>query len=368
MKVPFNDLALLHHSIGEEIGEAIKTVIDGSGFVLSKAVSSFEQAFAKKLGVGHCIGVGNGTDALSISIKMLGIGAGDEVIVPANSFIATSEAVSISGATPVFADCDSYYGLCPNALKTKITSRTKAVIVVHLYGQAADIESISAICNDAGLIMLEDCAQSHFSSYKHSYTGCFGEAACYSFYPGKNLGALGDGGCIVTNNHNLAEKIRMYCNHGSMQHQKHVFEGSNSRLDGIQAAILEVKLKYIDNWNRQRLELAEAYTELLKINKHIVCPEIRPGAGHIFHLYVVRAQKRDELLQWLFKHNVQCGLHYEKALPFLPCYQQKNHSPAEFPVASEYQHLLLSLPIYPGMTAAQLKYTTNCIGEFYSQQ
>ncbi|HOE03967.1 MAG TPA: DegT/DnrJ/EryC1/StrS family aminotransferase [Bacteroidales bacterium] len=365
MNVPFNDLTGLHSGIRAEIDNAIAGVIESSGFVLSRQVSEFETAFAAKLGVKHCIGVGNGTDALVVCLKMAGVGAGNEVIIPANTFIAGSEAISLCGATPVFVDHNRFYTIDTEAIEARITSRTKAILPVHLYGQAADMENIVALGKKHNIPVIEDCAQSHFASCNGKYTGSFGFAGCYSFYPGKNLGALGDGGCIVTNDDNLALRIRMYCNHGSAGHLKHSIEGSNSRLDAIQAAVLNVKLRYIDAWNAERNRIARLYENLLESCREIELPITAPGNYHIFHLYVIAAKRRDELKDYLLKCGVQTGLHYEKALPFTPCYAGLKHQPDEFPVSFKNQSRLLSLPIYPNMSDEQAAYVAQCILDFY---
>jgi dTDP-4-amino-4,6-dideoxygalactose transaminase len=365
MKVQFNDLRTLHLKHEEEIRNALSDVIDNSAFVLSKYVEDFEKKFATKLGVKHCIGVGNGTDALVVVLKMLGIGQGDEVITAANSFIATAEAINIVGAQPVFVDHDKYFTINADQIEKKITSKTKAIIPVHLYGQAADIIPIRKICDHYKLFLVEDCAQSHFSLCHGSHTGTFGDAGTFSFYPGKNLGALGDGGCIVSNNDELAEKIRMYCNHGSSEKYKHLFVGCNTRLDGIQAVVLSVKLKYIDEWNKMRELVASNYDKVLQFCPGVDIPMRKEFSNHIFHLYVIKAKNRDSLKDYLSEKGIQTGLHYPTALPFLPCYKSLGLTPDDFPESFSNQSKILSLPIFPYMAEDQTMYVANCINEFY---
>ena len=365
MNVPFNDLKTLHSYIGEEIRVAINAVIRDSAFVMSKYVEDFEKEFALKLGVKNCIGVGNGTDALVVVLKMLGIGAGDEVITAANTFIATAEAISLVGAKPVFVDHDDFFTLDTELIEKKITLHTKAIIPVNLYGQSADLNRISEICNQYRLYMIEDCAQSHFSAFCGKYTGTYGVAGTFSFYPGKNLGALGDGGCVVTNNDNLAKKIRMYCNHGSSEKYKHLFEGCNTRLDGIQAAVLKIKLKYIDEWNCKRAQIASIYNKLIVANNNVEIPKKRKDSDHIYHLYVVIVENREALRKNLAEKGIQTGIHYPFALPFLPCYDHFGFSSDDFPKSFHNQSRILTLPIYPSMTEKQAEYVADCINAFY---
>lgn len=365
MKVPFNNLKILHSAIREEIGAAINEVIASSRFVLGKYVEDFEKEFAAKLGVKHCIGVGNGTDALVVVLKMLGIGAGDEVITAANTFIATSEAISLVGAKPVFVDHDEYYTIDKGLIEKKITSRTKAIIPVHLYGQAADLNPIKEICNKKGLYLIEDCAQSHFSAYCGKNTGTYGVAGTFSFYPAKNLGAIGDAGCIITNSDDLAIKIRMYCNHGSSEKHIHLFEGCNTRLDAIQAAVLKIKLKYIDDWNYRRKQIASVYNEILLSGKHVDIPSKRNNCDHIYHLYVIKAENRETLRDYLSEKGIQTGIHYPVALPFMPCYKHFGHSAEDFPRSFQNQSRLLTLPVYPDMSQKQAKYVADCVNNFY---
>jgi dTDP-4-amino-4,6-dideoxygalactose transaminase len=365
MIVPFLDINSQDREIKKEIIDNILQLIDSSTFIYGNKVSEFESAFAQKLGVKHCIGVGNGTDALIIALKCLGIKEGDEVITAANTFIATSEAIVNVGATPVFVDHDEYYGIDVQKIEEKITPKTRAIIPVHLYGQSAEMDEIMNICNKYSLFLLEDCSQSHFSKYKGKYTGTFGQASTYSFYPGKNLGAYGDGGCIVTNDDNLAAHIRMYCNHGSPLKNVHSINGINSRLDAIQAAVLSVKLKFIDKWNQQRVNAALKYTEGLANCPFVTTPMVRKDTNHIFHLYVIQTENRGELQKYLAEKQIQTGLHYHTALPFMDCYASLGHTQYEFPVSFNNQSRLLSLPIFPDITEDQINFVIENIIRFY---
>lgn len=364
--ISFIDFSKIHNEIKNEIDAVIQNVINENAFVFGRYLQEFENNFANKLGVKHCIGVNNGTDAIAIALKAAGIKPGDEVITSANSFVATAGAIVQIGAKPVFVDHDEYYGIDTSLIEKAITERTKAVIPVHLYGQACNISEVVNICKKHKLLLIEDAAQSHFSKYKNQFTGTFGDAACYSFYPSKNLGAFGDGGAIVTNNDNLANKIRLYINHGSTQKYKHIEIGINSRLDGLQAAILNVKLKYIDKWNKQRLEAALLYNQLLKDCDLIEVPKIREQATHIFHLYVIKCHKRDQLQGYLKSKNIQTGIHYPEAIPFLTAYKYLNYNPKMLPISYENQSKILSLPISPGIREENIRLVVESVKHFYN--
>jgi dTDP-4-amino-4,6-dideoxygalactose transaminase len=365
MNIPFVDLKAQYQSLKGEIDAAIQSVINKTAFVGGPHVQEFEIAFAEKYGVKHCISCANGTDAIYITLKALRIGPGDEVITVANSWISTSETISQAGARPVFVDIDpDYYHIDPQKIEEKISSKTKAVIPVHLFGQPASIDEIKAICDKHGLFLIEDCAQAHFATYKGRKVGTFGIAGTFSFYPGKNLGAYGDGGAIITNDDGLATKAKMFANHGSLRKHHHEMEGINSRLDGIQAAILNVKMKYIDGWNRARHQNAVKYNERLSVIPRIQTPKIRENAFHIFHLYVIRTEKRDELANFLKFKGIETGIHYPTALPFMPAYNYLGHKPSDFPVAFQIQNEILSLPMYPEITDGQINYVISSIKEF----
>jgi dTDP-4-amino-4,6-dideoxygalactose transaminase len=366
MNIPFVDLKAQYQSLKGEIDAAIQSVINKTAFVGGPHMQEFEIAFAEKCGVEHCISCANGTDAIYITLKALGIGPGDEIITVANSWISTSETISQAGARPVFVDIDpDYYHIDPQKIEERISSKTKAVIPVHLFGQPASIDEIKAICGKHGLSFIEDCAQAHFATYKGQNVGTFGVAGTFSFYPGKNLGAYGDAGAIITNDDDLASRARMFANHGSLRKHQHNIEGINSRLDGIQAAILNVKLKYIDGWNRARHQNALKYNELLSSISQIQTPKIRENAFHIFHLYVIRTTKRDELASVLRSKGIDSGIHYPTALPFMPAYSYLGHKPSDFPKAHQIQDEILSLPMYPELSDRQINYVANSIRDFF---
>lgn len=371
MQIPFVDLKLQFQSIKDEVNGAISTVISETAFINGKYVQRFEAAFSEVHQVKHCIAVGNGTDAITIALKAMGIGNGDEVITVANTFIATSEAITACGARVVFVDClKDTYNIDPALVEEKINSKTKAIIPVHLYGQPADMDAIMTIAKKNKLFVLEDSAQAHIAEYNSENDGwkkigSFGDVATFSFYPGKNLGAYGDGGAIVTNNDKIAKKARMYANHGRVSKYDHEFEGINSRMDGIQGAVLEIKLKYLAQWVEKRRWVAKQYDLLLKDVCEITLPYVNPKAKPVYHLYVIRTKKRDELKEFLAEKGVSSGIHYPIALPNLSAYKYLNHKPDDFQFASQFQNEYLSLPIFPEMTIEQIEYTVRMIKEFF---
>jgi len=365
MKVPFVDLSAQYNSLKSDIDKAISRVIADTAFVGGKYVKDFEEQFASLYGVKHVISCANGTDSLYIIMKMLGIGPGDEVITAANSWISSSETITQTGAKPVFVDVHPrYYSLDETKLEAKITSRTKAIIPVHLHGQMCDIGTIRHICDKYNLYMIEDCAQSHFSELGQKRAGLFGIAASFSFYPGKNLGAYGDAGCIITNDDGLAEKCLMFARHGALKKHEHIMEGINSRMDGIQAAILSAKLPFILEWTERRIAAASHYDELLSGMDGIVLPQVRPDSKHTYHLYVICTKERNALAQHLKENNIETAVHYPTALPNLPAYRYLNHQPEDFPVASQLQDEILSLPMYPELTETMIQYVADVIRRF----
>lgn len=367
--VPFVDLKAQYISIQDEIDVAIKNVITETAFIGGKYVKAFEKAFAEQYGVDHVVACANGTDSLYIIMKMLGIGAGDEVITVANSWISSSETITQTGARPVFVDIDPlYYSMDEQLLEAAITTKTKAVIVVHLHGQMCAIDTIKTICDKHGISLIEDCAQSHFSAYKDMQAGLTGIAGSFSFYPGKNLGAYGDAGCIISNNEELATKCRMYASHGALVKHQHEIEGINSRMDGLQASILLAKLPYIKEWTAKRIEVASWYNEALKGIEEIIVPSLRPNSKHSYHLYVLLAAHRDELLQYLKEQGVEAAIHYPRILPMLPAYSYLGYTAADFPIAYDYQHKIISLPIYPELKKEQVNYVAEVIKAFYSNK
>ena len=367
IKVPFVDLKAQYLSIQEEIDTAIREIIGSTAFIGGKPVVEFEADFAGLYGIDNCISVANGTDSLYIIMKMLGIGQGDEVITVANSWISSSETISQTGAKPVFVDIDpDYYSLNEQLLEAAITSKTKAIMPVHLHGQAVNMDEVMRIANKYNLPVIEDCAQSHFTEFNGKRVGTFGIAASFSFYPGKNLGAYGDAGAIITNDGALAEKCKMYARHGALKKHEHQIEGINSRLDGLQAAILSAKLPHILDWTAARIRCADTYDKLLNGISSIVTPKRRENTKHSYHLYVIRAEKRDELAQHLKSCNIETAIHYPTALPNLKAYAYLGHGPDDFPVATAYQSQILSLPIYPELSRSQIEYVGDCIKSFYS--
>ncbi|MBZ0098052.1 MAG: DegT/DnrJ/EryC1/StrS family aminotransferase [Taibaiella sp.] len=366
MQIPFVDLKAQYQDIKIDIDKAINDVISKTAFIGGEYVKEFERKFGELYGVKHVISCGNGTDSLYIIMKMLGIGNGDEVITAANSWISSSETISQTGAKPVFTDPDErYLSMGAEAVAKAITSATKAVIVVHLHGQMCDMDGIQQVCAAKGIYVIEDCAQSHFSEYNGRRAGTMGIAGSFSFYPGKNLGAYGDAGCIVTNDDALAEKCRMYANHGALKKHHHEMEGINSRMDGLQAAILSAKLPHILKWTKQRIANAALYNKYLNNIAEIILPAVRSGSSHTFHLYMIRAQRRDELQAHLKQHGIETAIHYPTALPNLPAYKYLGLSDADFPFATQLQNEILSLPMYPELTEDSIQYIAGCIRSFY---
>jgi len=367
MNIPFVDLKAQYLSIKSEIDKAISNTLENTSFIGGKPVLEFEKAFAEMYGVKHVISCANGTDSLYILMKMLEIGTGDEVITVANSWISSSETITQTGATPIFVDIHpEYYSMDELLLEKAITAKTKAVIAVHLQGQMCKIDVIKEICNKHGIHLIEDCAQSHFSEYNGVKAGLTGIAGSFSFYPGKNLGAYGDAGCIITNDDALAKNCKMFANHGALIKHQHQIEGINSRLDGLQAAILSAKLPFVKQWTEARINVANTYTKLLKDIPEITIPSIRPNSKHSFHLFVIRAKRRNELMEFLKSNYVECALHYPTPLPFLECYKKYNYTPDHFPVSYQLKDEILSLPIYPELTKEQIIFLTDLIRKFYS--
>ena len=355
MKIPFVDLLAQYESIKEEIDQAISDVILDSAFIGGKYLKTFEQNYANYIGTKHCIGVGNGTDALFITLKALGIRKEDEVITVSNSFIATPEAITMTGAKVVFVDCDIHaYNIDIQKIENAITDKTKAIIPVHLYGQPADMDPIIEIAQKYNLPVIEDAAQAHGAEYKGKKVGTIASFACFSFFPGKNLGAYGDAGAIATNNNEFAEKARMLANHGRKEKYNHEFEGINSRLDGLQAAILDVKLKHLEKWIERRRDIANIYDEEFK--NIVITPDVLPDVRHVYHLYVVRVKNRDKVQELLSEKEIHTGIHYPIPLPFLKAYGYLGHKPEDFPATYLLKDEILSLPIHGSMPDAQVEY------------
>jgi len=366
MKVPFVDLHAQYQSIRPEIDAAFVAVIAESAFVRGPHVESFEQAWAKAVGLRHCVSCANGTDALYITMRGLAIKPGDEVITTAHSWIATSETITQAGGRVVFCDTDEdTFTINPSLIEPKITQRTVGIIPVHLYGQSADMAAIMAIAAKHKLWVIEDCAQAHLARFQGRLVGTFGNAATFSFYPGKNLGAYGDAGCIVTNDDSLADWTATFARHGGKG--DHVMEGVNSRLDGLQAAILNVKLPHLAGWTEARRRVASRYNELLSGVGDIETPQIARDRDHVYHLYVIRTGKRDALKKHLADAGIATVLNYPRALPFYPAYAYLGHKPADFPVAYANQSRILSLPIFPEMTDEMIEYVVGQICGFFTR-
>jgi dTDP-4-amino-4,6-dideoxygalactose transaminase len=363
MIVPFVDLHSQYLSIKEEIDAAIAQVIANSAFLRGPQVLNFEKNFSKQLGVKHTVSCANGTDALYIALKALGAGPGDEVITTAHSWISTSETITQAGARVVFCDTNNDDFLIDvSQVEKLINCKTKGIIPVHLYGQAVDMDPLLDIAKKHKLWILEDCAQAHFAKYKDQYVGTFGDAATFSFYPGKNLGAMGDAGCIATTRDDLAQYMELFARHGGKGNHK--IEGINSRMDGLQAAVLNVKLKYIDEWTDKRRKAARSYDKLLSGIPQVTTPKVHDSNKHVFHLYVIKAERRDDLRVFLDKKGIKTILNYPTALPYLDAYQYLGHKHSDFPIAKENQECILSLPLYPEISEEKIKYVANCIEAF----
>lgn len=360
MKIEFVDLKAQYASIKTEMDAAIADVLANSAFIGGAQHKAFEQAFGAFIGAKHCIGVGNGTDALFVCFKALGIGPGDEIITVANSFIATSEAISQTGAKVVFVDCnEKTYTIDPALVEKAITPKTKAIVPVHLYGQPADMDPILALAAKHGLKVVEDCAQAHGAVYKGRKIGTIGDMATFSFFPGKNLGAYGDAGAIVTNDDKLGEWARKYANHGRKDKYDHEFEGINSRLDGLQAAILNVKLKHLDKWTERRIAIADKYDKAFA--GVVGVPTRAEGVRHVYHLYVIRLKDREKIQAVLTERGVATGIHYPIPLPSLKAYAYLGHKDSDFPVSDMLRKEILSLPIHGSMTDAEVDYVIEAV-------
>ncbi len=367
MKIPFVDLKAQYQTLKTEIDSAIANVIADTAFIggsSNKYVTKFEKEFAEFLNIKHVISCANGTDSIEILLEAHGIKSGDEVIVPALTWISTSEAVGRVGAKPVFVDvCSDTLLMDLQKIGEKITSRTKAIIPVHLYGNAVDMETVMQIAEKYNLVVIEDCAQAHEASFNGKMVGSYGHSSSFSFYPGKNLGAYGDAGCITTNNDQVAAKCKMIANHGQLEKHNHVIEGRNSRMDGIHAAILSVKLKYLHNWNVMRNEHANYLNEGLDKKKFIL-PVVNKNAKHVFHLYVIRNRSRDQLKKYLYDQGIETAIHYPTALPFLQAYEKLGHTTKDFPIAFSVTQQIISLPMFPELTKEQLDHMITVLNKF----
>lgn len=369
MNVPFLDLRAQYSSIKDEISSAIEEVFDSSAFAGGRFVEKFEKEWATYCGVQHAVGVGNGTDALWLAMLALGIGAGDEVITVPNSFIATMEAVTMTGAEPVLVDVDeNCYTMNPELLESAITARTKAIIPVHLFGQTADMDPIMDIARRRGLYVIEDACQAHGAVYKGKKAGSMGDAGAFSFYPGKNLGAYGEAGAVVTNSSEVDEKIRMLRDHGQSRKYYHESTGWNARMDGIQGAVLQVKLRHLDSWNDARRNAARDYTRAFSGREWLTPPMEACYAKHVYHVYAIRVRGRDALMKAIGEQGVQCGIHYPVPIHLQNAYKGLGLFNGSFPVAEQCAKEFLSLPIFPEMKEQQIAHVTDSLGKALEKQ
>lgn len=367
MKINFVDIQKQYKLHKKEFNVAIQQVLDRGDFILGQDVELFEKEFAEFCDSKYCIGVASGTDALFLILKALDIGPGDEVITVANTFIATVLTISMAGAKPVLVDMDSQtYNIDVNEIEKAITGKTKAIIPVHLYGQPADMAKINAIAKKHKLVVIEDACQAHGSLYKGKKAGSLGRVAAFSFYPGKNLGAYGDGGAITTSDKELANRIRMLRNYGQIRKYHHVMKGFNSRLDTMQAAVLRVKLKYLDKWNKRRQEIASRYTNGLK-NLNVTLPTVSKSAESVFHIYLIQVADRDNLIKHLANHGITALIHYPVPIHMQPAYQELKYKKGDFPNTEAYANKIVSLPMYPEMTNGEVDFVVDSIKEFFNK-
>ena len=356
MQVPFLDLKAHHSAIRDEINAAISEVIDASAFAGGPFVERFEEEFAKFCKVPYSLGVGNGTDALWFALLALGVGPGDEVVTTPMTFMATAEAISFCGARPVFVDVDSEtYTMDATQLEQVITPKTKAIVPVHLYGQPADMDPILAIAKKHGLPVIEDACQAHGAEYKGKMAGSMGEIGCFSFYPGKNLGALGEAGGIVTSDEHLQRTMQVLRDHGQAKKYHHTMIGWNGRMDGIQGAVLRIKLKRLSSGNEARRANAQCYDKLLENNKSVILPKEAKDRKHVYHVYAVRISQRDQVMKRLADRGIGCGVHYPIPVHLQPAYQFLGHKVGDFPITEKCAGEFLSLPMYPELTRAQIE-------------
>lgn len=357
MQVPFVDLKTQYQTIAAEVDEAMHHVVSEADFILGKDVELFEEEFAAYCETKYAVGLDTGISALELALRAHGVGAGDEVITVSHTFIATVSSISFTGARPVFVDVNpATYNMDATQIEAAITPRTKAILPVHLYGQPADMDGILAVARRHGLIVIEDACQSHGARYKGRRVGGLGDAGCFSFYPGKNLGAYGDGGMLVTNNAAIADQVRMLRNYGQREKYHHLFLAYNRRLDTLQAAVLRVKLRKLDEWNASRQSAARAYGELLKEVENIILPAVADNRSHVYHLYVIQHLRRDALLAGLREQGVPAGLHYPTPVHLQPCYEQLGVPRGSLPVTEALASRVLSLPIFPEISLDQVQY------------
>lgn len=363
-KVPFLDIKAQNAAIWDELKASVEPVVKEANFILGPAVEQFEREFADYVGVRHCVGVNNGTSALHMALIACNIGSGDEVITTSHTWISTSWAISYVGATPVFVDIDpENFTIGVDQVEAAITAQTKAILPVHLYGQASDILRLRQIANEHSLILIEDAAQAHGAQIGNRRVGSFGDAACFSFYPGKNLGAFGEAGAVTTNDATIADRIRRLRDHAQEGRHHHVELGFNTRMEGIQGAALSAKLPHLDRWNQRRREIASLYTRLLGDIPQIELPVAPVPIQHVWHLFVVlvRDLERDHLRTLLGEQGIAAGVHYPTPVPFQPAYAHLGYRPGDFPVAEDVMGRCLSLPMYPELTDEQVAEVANTL-------
>ena len=364
MKVPFASFLPMEKELNDDLRAAFDRVFDRSWYIEGAEDEAFEKAFAEYCGTDYCVGVGNGLDALMLSLKALNIGEGDEVIVPSNTYIATALAVTYVGATPVFVEPDiRTFNIDPARIEEKISSKTKAIMPVHLYGQSCDMDPIMAVAEKYKLKVVEDCAQAHGATYKGKKIGTFGDAAGFSFYPGKNLGALGDAGAVVTNNEVLGRKVRALGNYGSDYKYHHILKGNNSRLDELQAAFLAAKLPHLERMNRDRRRIAARYLSEIR-NPQIILPYVPEYAEPVWHIFGIRCERRDDLEKWLKEKGIGTNKHYPIPIHLQDCYQDLGFKEGDFPIAEKISRTQLSIPMFYGMTDEEIDYVIEVINQF----
>lgn len=363
MEIMTNRLDRGFYRYQKEFEEKAIEVLRSGWYVLGKEVKSFEEEFAAWTGAKYCVGVGNGLDALWLAFRVLGVGAGDEVIVQGNTYIASVMGITINGATPVFVEPDEYHAIDTAKIEAAITDKTKAILVVHLYGQASKMDDVVEICRKYNLRLVEDCAQSHGAKFDGKTTGTFGDIGCFSFYPSKNLGAFGDGGAIVTDDPEINRAMRMYRNYGSEVRYYNKVVGANSRLDEIQAGLLRVRLKHMEELNAEKVEISERYLRKIH-NPMIELPKTRERCTHIWHQFVIRTERRDELMQYLKNKGISTIIHYPVPPHLQEAYTYLGHKTGDYPITERYANQVLSIPLYNGMTKEEQDYVIRAINEW----
>jgi len=366
MNIQLVDLKAQYNSIKDEIQKAISDVLENTNFILGENVRRFEEEFARFCGVKYTIGTSSGTSAIHLALITSGIRQGNEVITVPNTFIATTEAITHCGAKPVFVDINERnYNIDVEKIEKALTKKTKAIIPVHLYGQPGDMDSINKLARKYDLKVIEDSAQAHGAKYKGKRTGGLSDVACFSFFPGKNLGAYGDAGMVVTNNKEIADKVRLLRNHGRKEKYRHIIEGYNYRLDELQAAVLRVKLRHLEDWTNKRRENAKIYNQLLENIDGITIPQAMDYAKHVYHLYVIRTKKRNALREKLKEKGIATGIHYPVSLHLQEAYKHLGYKKGDFPITEKCSQEILSLPIFPELTRGQIEEIVNAINSVY---